>query len=92
MWRLPLIVLKKSLSAVRQIPPDFAMRSVTAWTSGIREIKDVMNQAEAGRKMGLRTVLFVDEIHRFNKAQQDITTSVPYLIPLPFLLSLHDLA
>lgn len=43
----------------------------SAVTSGIREIKDVMNQAEAGRKMGVRTVLFVDEIHRFNKAQQD---------------------
>ncbi len=43
----------------------------SAVTSGIREIKDVMNQAEAGRKMGIRTVLFVDEIHRFNKAQQD---------------------
>jgi len=43
----------------------------SAVTSGIREIRDVMNQAEAGRKMGIRTVLFVDEIHRFNKAQQD---------------------
>ena len=43
----------------------------SAVTSGIREIKDVMNQAESGRKMGVRTVLFVDEIHRFNKAQQD---------------------
>lgn len=43
----------------------------SAVTSGIREIKDVMNQAEAGRKMGIRTVLFIDEIHRFNKAQQD---------------------
>ena len=30
-----------------------------------------MNQAEAARRMGERTVLFVDEIHRFNKAQQD---------------------
>ena len=43
----------------------------SAVTSGIREIKEVMNQAELGRKMGVRTVLFVDEIHRFNKAQQD---------------------
>jgi len=43
----------------------------SAVTSGIREIKEVMNQAEEGRKMGIRTVLFVDEIHRFNKAQQD---------------------
>lgn len=43
----------------------------SAVTSGIKEIKDVMNQAEQSRRMGMRTVLFVDEIHRFNKAQQD---------------------
>ncbi len=43
----------------------------SAVTSGIKEIKDVMNQAEQSRRMGERTVLFVDEIHRFNKAQQD---------------------
>lgn len=43
----------------------------SAVTSGIKEIKEVMNTAEMRRKMGGRTVLFVDEIHRFNKAQQD---------------------
>lgn len=43
----------------------------SAVTSGIKEIKEVMNQAEYSRRMGVRTVLFVDEIHRFNKAQQD---------------------
>ena len=43
----------------------------SAVTSGIREIKEVMKQAEQSRRAGLRTVLFVDEIHRFNKAQQD---------------------
>ena len=43
----------------------------SAVTSGIKEIKDVMSQAEQSRRMGERTVLFVDEIHRFNKAQQD---------------------
>lgn len=43
----------------------------SAVTSGIREIKEVMKQAEDSRRMGIRTVLFVDEIHRFNKAQQD---------------------
>ena len=43
----------------------------SAVTSGIKEIKEVMNQAEQSRRMGIRTVLFVDEIHRFNKAQQD---------------------
>lgn len=43
----------------------------SAVTSGIKEIKEVMQQAENSRRMGQRTVLFVDEIHRFNKAQQD---------------------
>lgn len=45
--------------------------SFSAVTSGIKEIKEVMAKAEASRHMGIRTLLFVDEIHRFNKAQQD---------------------
>ena len=44
----------------------------SAVTSGIKEIKTVMAEAEeARRRLGRRTILFVDEIHRFNKAQQD---------------------
>ena len=43
----------------------------SAVTSGIREIRTVMQQAEENRRFGERTILFVDEIHRFNKAQQD---------------------
>ena len=43
----------------------------SAVTSGIKEIKEVMTQAEQARKMGEKTIVFVDEIHRFNKAQQD---------------------
>ena len=43
----------------------------SAVSSGIKEIKEVMVQAEQNRKMGIRTLLFADEIHRFNKAQQD---------------------
>ena len=43
----------------------------SAVTSGIKEIKEVMQQAEKSRRFGVRTILFVDEIHRFNKAQQD---------------------
>ena len=49
----------------------------SAVTSGIKEIREVMAQAEQNRKMGLRTLLFVDEIHRFNKAQQD--AFLPYV-------------
>jgi len=43
----------------------------SAVTSGIKEIKEVMNQAEQMSLMGAKTILFIDEIHRFNKAQQD---------------------
>ena len=43
----------------------------SAVTSGIKEIRAVMQQAESNRRFGERTIVFVDEIHRFNKAQQD---------------------
>lgn len=43
----------------------------SAVTSGIKEIREVMKQADAQASMGSRTIVFVDEIHRFNKAQQD---------------------
>ncbi|MBQ9376966.1 MAG: AAA family ATPase, partial [Schwartzia sp.] len=43
----------------------------SAVTSGIKEIRGVMQQAEDNRRYGDRTIVFVDEIHRFNKAQQD---------------------
>ena len=43
----------------------------SAVTSGIKEIRGVMQQAEDNRRFGERTIVFVDEIHRFNKAQQD---------------------
>lgn len=49
----------------------------SAVTSGIKEIKEVMAQAENSRRMGIKTLLFVDEIHRFNKAQQD--AFLPYV-------------
>jgi putative ATPase len=43
----------------------------SAVLSGIKEIKEIMASAEKARRMGRKTILFVDEIHRFNKAQQD---------------------
>ena len=49
----------------------------SAVTSGIKDIKAVMEQAESNRKLGQRTIVFVDEIHRFNKAQQD--AFLPYV-------------
>jgi putative ATPase len=49
----------------------------SAVLSGIKEIKAVMVDAERLRRLGKRTILFVDEIHRFNKAQQD--AFLPYV-------------
>lgn len=43
----------------------------SAVTSGIKEIRQIMEEAEGNREIGERTIVFVDEIHRFNKAQQD---------------------
>ena len=43
----------------------------SAVTSGIKEIKKVMEDADNNKRLGIKTILFVDEIHRFNKAQQD---------------------
>ena len=49
----------------------------SAVTSGIKEIKEVMSKAEENRSLGTKTIVFVDEIHRFNKAQQD--AFLPYV-------------
>ena len=46
-------------------------QSISAVLSGVKEIRQVVQEAEEHRARGRRTILFVDEIHRFNKAQQD---------------------
>ena len=59
----------------KQTKADFV--ELSAVTSGVKEIKEIMNNAEQARRMGIRTMLFTDEIHRFNKAQQD--AFLPYV-------------
>src|SRR5438445_1694497 len=49
----------------------------SAVLTGIKEIKQVMADAEKARQFGTRTIVFIDEIHRFNKAQQD--AFLPYV-------------
>ena len=44
---------------------------LSAVTSGVKEIRAAMEEAEQNKSMGERTLLFVDEVHRFNKSQQD---------------------
>lgn len=62
---------KTSLANIIAIKTKAAFINFSAVTSGIKEIRDIMKQAEANRNFGERTILFIDEIHRFNKAQQD---------------------
>src|SRR5205807_805454 len=49
----------------------------SAVLTGIKDIKQVMADADRARQYGTRTIVFVDEIHRFNKAQQD--AFLPYV-------------
>ena len=62
---------KTTLARVNTRSSVAAFIDFSAVTSGIRDIRAVMEKAEANRRFGERTIVFVDEIHRFNKAQQD---------------------
>jgi putative ATPase len=52
-----------------EVEADFI--EISAVTAGMADVRKVVERAKANRELGKRTVLFVDEIHRFNKAQQD---------------------
>lgn len=49
----------------------------SAVTSSIKDIRQIMEEAEQNRQFGEKTIVFIDEIHRFNKAQQD--TFLPFV-------------
>ncbi len=44
---------------------------ISAVSAGVKDVRNVINQADLNRREGIKTILFIDEIHRFNKAQQD---------------------
>jgi putative ATPase len=46
-------------------------KSISATDSGKKDLKDIVERAEVNKRMGVKTILFIDEIHRWNKAQQD---------------------
>ena len=62
---------KTTLARIIAVHTKSSFIDFSAVTSGIKEIRGVMQQAEENRRYGDRTIVFVDEIHRFNKAQQD---------------------
>jgi len=62
---------KTTLARIIAASGDFEFREISAVTSGLADVKKVIFEAEQNQRLGLKTILFVDEIHRFNKAQQD---------------------
>ncbi|AIZ78690.1 replication-associated recombination protein A [Actinobacillus equuli] len=50
---------------------DAEVGRLSAVTSGVKEIREAIERAKLNRQTGRRTLLFVDEVHRFNKSQQD---------------------
>ena len=62
---------KSTLARIIAKETEARFITFSAVTSGIKEIKIVMEEADQNKKLGIKTIVFVDEIHRFNKAQQD---------------------
>ncbi len=62
---------KTTLARIIANSTKAAFIDFSAVTSGIKEIRSVMQKADDNRRYGEKTIVFVDEIHRFNKAQQD---------------------
>ena len=68
---------KTTLANILAVATRASFIEFSAVLSGIKEIKQVMADAARAAEMGSRTILFIDEIHRFNKAQQD--AFLPYV-------------
>lgn len=62
---------KTTLARIIARSGDFEFKEISAVTSGLADVKKIIAQAKDDLALGHKTVLFVDEIHRFNKAQQD---------------------
>ncbi|MEA2655037.1 MAG: putative ATPase, partial [Chloroflexota bacterium] len=75
---LPSIVLwgppgsgKTTLAGLLATETKARLVAISAVTAGVADLRKVVAEARIQRRAGLRTILFIDEIHRFNKAQQD---------------------
>ncbi len=62
---------KTTLARIIASSSGYAFEEVSAVTTGIAEVKKLIEAARERQQIGKKTILFVDEIHRFNKAQQD---------------------
>ena len=62
---------KTTLAEICASSLDYSFEQLSAIDSGVKEVRKALENAEKSRRAGRRTILFIDEIHRFNKAQQD---------------------
>ncbi|OOE90758.1 recombination factor protein RarA [Salinivibrio sharmensis] len=62
---------KTTLADIAARQANAELEQISAVTSGVKEIREAIGRAEQNKQAGVRTVLFVDEVHRFNKSQQD---------------------
>lgn len=68
---------KTTLAKIIAQKTNSVFKQLSAVTSGVKEIKEIIMEADFNKSIGKKTILFVDEIHRFNKAQQD--AFLPYV-------------
>ena len=68
---------KTTLAKIIANKTNSVFKQLSAVTAGVKDIKEIITEAEFNKASGRRTILFVDEIHRFNKAQQD--AFLPYV-------------
>ena len=62
---------KTTLASIIAKETKAEFKEFSATSSGVKDLKLVIDQAKEGKRLGLKTILFIDEIHRWNKAQQD---------------------
>ena len=68
---------KTTLAEIIAHHANAKVERISAVTSGIKDIREAIERAKVNQQSGLRTILFVDEVHRFNKSQQD--AFLPYV-------------
>ena len=62
---------KTTLARMIAKSTDAKIKELSAVSSGVKDLREVISLAENNREMGVKTILFIDEIHRFSKSQQD---------------------
>ena len=62
---------KTTLARLLTIKSNYELHQISAVSSGVKDLREIIDKSLLNRSLGKETVLFIDEIHRFNKSQQD---------------------